>query len=492
LEEIARGGMGVVFRTRQVSLNRTVALKMILGEHFSSASLVQRFQTEAEAAARLEHPNIAPVYEIGIHESQHYFSMRFLEGGTLKQAMAKEKVLPRRAAELMATIARAVHHAHQRGVLHRDLKPGNILLDAQGEPHVTDFGLAKLLEADTDLTRTQALLGTVGYIAPEQASGGAKQLSTAADIFSLGAILYQLLTGRPPFAASNAVETIRQVVEKEPDRPRTLNAEVDSDLETVCLKCLEKEPGRRYDSALALAEDLDRWLQSELILARPRSTFERTIKWVKRKPATATLFAVIGLALVLGLVGLVVSNALITKEQEEIRKVNNRLNQEQVETRAALERETKALAELTKSNESLEEALRREEKIAYFRGIALAKQEWLADNLNRAAEILDDCKPKELRGWEWRYLRRPCQDPGFFTFEGHLGSGHLSTDAITYTPKGVPAAWVVREGKVKVLDALTGMEIFFYATTCEHQIEPLVLHPVRPHRVMNQQDVFSI
>ena len=216
VEEIARGGMGVVYKARQVSLNRIVALKMILAGDFSSAAMVQRFQAEAEAVARLEHPNIVPIYEIGMHEGQHYFSMRFVEGGTLRQSLAREKFSPRRAAELMAKVARAVHHAHQRGILHRDLKPGNILLDAQGGPLVADFGLAKLLEHDSALTQSAMVMGTPSYMAPEQAAGHTKQLSTVADVYSLGAVLYELLTGRAPFRGPTPTETMRQVMEVDP------------------------------------------------------------------------------------------------------------------------------------------------------------------------------------------------------------------------------------------------------------------------------------
>jgi serine/threonine-protein kinase len=246
VEEIARGGMGVVYKARQVSLNRTVALKMILAGDFSSPTMIQRFQAEAEAAARLEHPNIVPIYEIGTHEGQHYFSMRFVEGGTLAQQMQrssrrKEALSQSRspnlkveetsepshvgcysskeAVRLMVNVARAVHHAHQHGILHRDLKPGNILLDATGAPHVADFGLAKLLERDSAQTQSATVMGTPSYMAPEQAAGQTKQLSTVADVYSLGAVLYELLTGRAPFRGQSAAETMRQVMEVEPARP---------------------------------------------------------------------------------------------------------------------------------------------------------------------------------------------------------------------------------------------------------------------------------
>jgi len=278
LEQIGRGGQGVVFRARQKSLNRTVALKVInLGQWASKAHL-KRFRLEAEAAARLEHPGIVPIHEVGERDGSCYFSMKFIEGGQLDEVVRREAMPIRRAVEFIAKVARIVHYAHEHGILHRDIKPGNILLDAKGEPHLTDFGLARLVESESTVTRTMEVLGTPSYMAPEQAAGNNAAISGVTDVYGLGAVLYQLLTGQPPFAGGTTYETIKLLLDTEPRQPRFLNPKIDRDLSTICLKCLEKDPKRRYSSAVALAEDLDRWLKHEPIRARRTGVFTRGTK----------------------------------------------------------------------------------------------------------------------------------------------------------------------------------------------------------------------
>src|SRR5881396_3618441 len=289
LEEIGRGGQGVVFRARQKSLNRTVALKIIGLGQWASKAHVKRFRLEAEAAARLDHPCIVPIYEVGEQDGCCYFSMKFVEGGQLDEVVVRTPMPMRQAAELMAKVARTVHYAHEHGILHRDIKPGNILLDANGEPHLTDFGLARLLETESSITRTMEVLGTPSYMAPEQASGETAKLTSGTDVYGLGAVLYQLLTGHPPFAGGTTYQTIKLLLDTEPRQPRLWNRKIDRDLSTICLKCLEKDPKRRYSSALALAEDLERWLKYEPITARRIGLVARGKKWVRRNPTRALL-----------------------------------------------------------------------------------------------------------------------------------------------------------------------------------------------------------
>ncbi len=318
LDQIGRGGMGVVYRARQLSLNRVVALKMIAKGDFASPAALARFRREAETAAKLDHPNIVAIIEVGEREANPYLVMRFVEGDSLARFLPKFALSPEargaeagqaqvRISRLIATVARAVDYAHSRGVLHRDLKPSNILLDLHDVPHLTDFGIAKLLDQDTHLTQTAELLGTLSYMAPEQAEG--KPISRGADIYSLGAILYELLTGRPPFSGAK-MDVLRQVIVDDPPQPRAINGAIDRDLETICLKCLDKNSGRRYATALQLAEDLERWQRHEPILARQAGPITRLQRWTVRNPAVATLLVTLT-------IGMAATLALLARANEE-------------------------------------------------------------------------------------------------------------------------------------------------------------------------------
>ena len=291
LEVIGRGGQGVVYRARQKSLNRTVALKVIGLGHWATDPHVKRFRREAEAAASLDHSGIVPIYEVGERDGSCYFSMKLIEGGQLDEVFKRESTPIRRAVELIAKVAHTVQYAHEHSILHRDIKPGNILLDQKGEPHLTDFGLARLVEAESTVTRTLEVLGTPSYMAPEQAMGNNDAVSCATDVYGIGAVLYQLLTAHPPFAGGTTYETIKLLLDTEPRQPRLWNSKIDRDLSTICLKCLEKDPKRRYSSALALAEDLERWLKHKPILARRTGPVTRSKKWVRRNPTSALLAA---------------------------------------------------------------------------------------------------------------------------------------------------------------------------------------------------------
>jgi len=297
LEELGRGGMGVVYRARDLGTGRIIALKVLQAHHLEVPDLVLRFRSEVRAVTSLDHPHVLPVHEVGEYEGIPFFSMKLTTGGSLAQRVGDYLGKPTEIARLMAKVARGVAHAHERGILHRDLKPGNILLDAAGEPYVCDFGLAKWIEDDRNLTITSAVLGTPHYIAPEQARGQ-KGLTTAADIYSLGAIVYELLTARPPFVGQSIIETLRLASENTPERPSSLAQNIPKDLETICLKCLEREPASRYPSAAALATDLENWLDGRPIMARPVGAAEQLWRWARRNPLPASLIASVAMLLV--------------------------------------------------------------------------------------------------------------------------------------------------------------------------------------------------
>jgi serine/threonine protein kinase/tetratricopeptide (TPR) repeat protein len=313
LEEIGRGGQGVVFRAWQRSLNRTVALKIVGSGQWATDAHLKRFRREAEAAAKLDHPQIVPIYEVGERGGRCYFSMRLIEGGQLDEVISRGPMPVRQAVELIAKVARTVHYAHEHGILHRDIKPGNILLDANGEPHLTDFGLARLVEHGSTVTGSLEIMGTPSYMAPEQAVGNNAAVGRATDVYGLGAVLYELLTGHPPFAGGTTYETIHLLLDSEPRQPRLLNRKIDRDLSAVCLKCLEKNPRHRYSSALELAEDLERWLWHEPIRAKRSGFFTHARKWVQRNPTIAALIT-LSVLLTAGL-------GVMTWERESVRRI---------------------------------------------------------------------------------------------------------------------------------------------------------------------------
>src|SRR5262245_36032491 len=346
LEEIAHGGMGIVYRARDLTLNRVVALKLMLAGQFASEREVKRFRAEAEAAARLDHPNIVPIYEVGEQDRRLFYSMKFRDGGTLTAQLDRRKTPfnSREAATLLVKVARAVHHAHQRAILHRDLKPGNILLDAHGEPHVSDFGLAKCLDSAEGLTLTGAMIGSPSYMSPEQAAGKTERLTTASDTYSLGALLYQLLTSRPPFEAATPMATMKRVMEEEPRKPSALNPTVDRDLETICLKCLEKDPQRRYAPAESLADDVERWLRHEPIRARPAAPAERLGKWIRRNPGPAALLLISSLAILAFLVGQTIMSVRVSRANTRLRASLYELRWRQADEASRAEDRAEAIA----------------------------------------------------------------------------------------------------------------------------------------------------
>jgi WD40 repeat protein len=442
LAEIARGGMGVVYKAKQYLGNRpprpfrVVALKRLRGE-FASPADRERFRQETAAVAHLDHPNIVPIYDVGEAGGQPFFAMKFVEGGTLGHALKHHpgKYSSADAARLVAVLARAVHHAHQRGILHRDLKPGNILLDTDGTPSITDFGLAKQLDSDPrGLTQTGAIMGTPSYMSPEQAASG-RVLTTAIDVYSLGAILYELLTGRPPFEGSDVFETLRHVRETEPVPVRTRNRKVDRDLETICLKCLQKEPAQRYGSAEALAEDLEAWLAGRPVRARRVGTVGRTLRWVRRQPVIAALALLVMLTTVGGFAGTWVAWRHAVAGWEEAR-------QRAIAESAAREQ---AVAAESSARDALAEARHN----LYFASVAAADREWHDGNLDRVSAFLDPC-PSGERRWEWGYLHRLTR-PGLAVLDGFRGIHQ----AIAFSPDRRFLAIAGSDG-VRLCEASTG------------------------------------
>jgi len=410
--------MGVVYKAKQIGLNRTVAVKMVIAGVYLDPITRARFLLEAESVAALEHPNIVKVFAFGEHDGQPFLAMEFLSNGNLADRVKASGPLPfREAAQLASKLASAVEHAHIRGVVHRDIKPANVLLSPNGDPRLTDFGLAKVGRRDLDVTGQ--VLGTPAYMAPEQAAGKVHDVGTPADIYALGAVLYDLLTGHPPFRGDSAAATLHLVLNAEPERPRKHNPSIPRDLETICLKCLEKEPPQRYATAQEVADDLNRYLGGQPIRARPAGSVERAVKWVRRNTGLTVAVMAVALALVIG-AGVAIGFGIDAKnEAQRANGEATRANEES--TRADRERDV-AISEAARANriaKELADALDEANNNLSNSKIMQAKSALATGDMGRARELLSEI-PKSYRRWEWGYLMRET-DRSLFTLGGHSG-----------------------------------------------------------------------
>jgi WD40 repeat protein/tRNA A-37 threonylcarbamoyl transferase component Bud32 len=439
LGKLGEGGMGVVYKARHARLGRVVALKMIRAGAKARRRDLTRFKTEMEAVARLQHPNIVQLYEVGEHDGQPYCALEYLDGGNLAEKLAGTPWRARQAAQLIETLARAIHAAHQQNVIHRDLKPANVLLGIDGIPKISDFGLAKqltgvspeqvaeaLLEPSASLTQTGEIVGSPSYMAPEQTQGKPNEVGAPADIYGLGAILYELLTGRPPFKGETMLDTLEQVRTQDPVPPTRLQPKLPRDLETICLKTLAKIPSQRYATAGDLADDLRRLLDGKPIQARSVSHAEKLWRWCRRNPFIAIPSAA-ALLLLVGFVSVLSVSAVLVWQ----------------------------------ANKGLSDSLERERQNSYYKSIALAEREWSANNLNRMKQLLDAC-PADLCDWEWRYLKRlPLQDSACLRHPASVLSAMFSPDGQWIASGG-------HDGQVRIWNAATGRERFSFPAHANH------------------------
>jgi WD40 repeat protein/serine/threonine protein kinase len=426
LEEIARGGMGVVYKARQSKLGRIVAVKMIQAGPLAGKEFVQRFRTESAAAAILQHPNIVAIHDVGVHEGLHYFSMDYVEGRNLAQRVGQQPLAPNKAAGYVEIIAKAIHYAHQRGILHRDLKPSNVLIDSNDQPRITDFGLARRLDGESSLTITGQVLGSPNFMPPEQAGAKRGKVGRTSDVYALGGILYYLLTARAPFQADSLEHTISQVLNAEPVLPRLLNPSVPRDLETITVKCLEKEPARRYQTAQELADELGRVLRREPIRARPITQPEKLWRWCRRQPALATA---LGFALAALLIGLATTSW-------QWRRAERLAESERHERQRAEAGESKAVHQL------------------YVAKMNLIQAAWEQNNVGRVRQLLDETAMAPERGFEWYYWQRQLHLE-LKTLRGHTES----ILAVAYSPDGQQIVTASADRTAKLWVAASGTEL---------------------------------
>jgi WD40 repeat protein len=467
LDELGRGGMGVVYRAFQVRLSRLVALKVLRGGVYADAVERERFRTEAEAAARLQHPSIIQIYEVGEHAGQPYVALEYVDGGSLAQKLAGAPLLPRQAAALLETLARAMHYAHQRGVVHRDLTPNNVLLTTEGHPKIADFGLAKLVVGGAEQTQSGAILGTPSYMAPEQAGGKSREVGPATDVYALGAILYEALTGRPPFKANTPLDTMLLVTSEEPVSPRRLQPRTPHDLETICLKSLAKQPHKRYASAEDLAEDLRSFLAGEPIQARPVGRWERGAKWVRRRPGLSLLLGVSGLAVLALIVALGalwqnaesrahviarlgVAETALKERQGQLTLLEDGVKKQQGlldEKRTAIQQLERASAEERAKTQAAQAITR---QAIYIRDMQFAQDALDKEQPQRLLRLLENHQ-EDVRRFEWHYLWRLCHRERL-ALRGHQGN----IFGVRFAPDGKTLCSVDDLGQFRLWNPVTG------------------------------------